>query len=89
MSSPTAGPMSMIGAPEQALPALDWVPRRFRVDLSARRAEMPPTTATDEDPALIVYTSGTTGRPKGAVLSRRAITSNLDALAAGLGLDRG
>ncbi len=33
------------------------------------------------DPALIVYTSGTTGAPKGAVMPRRAITSNLDALA--------
>ena len=36
----------------------------------------------DEAPALIVYTSGTTGAPKGAVLPRRAIASNLDALAA-------
>jgi malonyl-CoA/methylmalonyl-CoA synthetase len=34
-----------------------------------------------DDPALIVYTSGTTGAPKGAVMPRRAITSNLDALA--------
>ena len=31
---------------------------------------------------MIVYTSGTTGPPKGVALPRRAISSNLDALAA-------
>ncbi len=40
-----------------------------------------PGALDPEAPALIVYTSGTTGRPKGAILPRRAITSNLDALA--------
>lgn len=35
----------------------------------------------DDAPAFVVYTSGTTGPPKGALQLRRAVISNLDALA--------
>jgi malonyl-CoA/methylmalonyl-CoA synthetase len=59
--------------------ALHDVPR-LDVDVDARGA-LPPSEPGAEAPAVIVYTSGTTGPPKGAVLPRRAIASNLDALA--------
>lgn len=38
--------------------------------------------AVDDEPLLVLYTSGTTGPPKGAVLTARNVAANVDALAA-------
>jgi acyl-CoA synthetase (AMP-forming)/AMP-acid ligase II len=46
----------------------------------AGSGDLPPAPVIDDTPALIVYTSGTTGAPKGAVLSRRAVVTCLDGL---------
>jgi long-chain acyl-CoA synthetase len=40
------------------------------------------TTASGEDLALLLYTSGTSGRPRGAMLSHRALLANLEQLVA-------
>jgi malonyl-CoA/methylmalonyl-CoA synthetase len=77
--------------PDRLLIAADTdVPEALRGVPCARVGGPPPPIAvtggvgfgpTGEDPALIAYTSGTTGPPKGAVLPARAIAANLDALA--------
>jgi malonyl-CoA/methylmalonyl-CoA synthetase len=76
-----ASPDVVLHAHNAELPAsLRGVPTTT-IDLDARDPGEQRAAPVDETPALIVYTSGTTGPPKGAVLSRRAIADNLDALA--------
>ncbi|MFF9144446.1 acyl-CoA synthetase [Streptomyces sp. NPDC014861] len=71
-----AGPADELPAALAALPRVD-----VELDGEGSGAVPPPAEADPESTALIVYTSGTTGPPKGVLLSRRAVAASLDALA--------
>ncbi|MFF9347289.1 acyl-CoA synthetase [Streptomyces sp. NPDC014734] len=71
----------LAGADDVLPPELDARPRVDVGTAADGDASVPFPEPSPESPALIVYTSGTTGPPKGAVLPRRAIAASLDALA--------
>lgn len=71
-----SGARAWLGEVPEEAEGLPHVPVRLHARSWHRYAEPSPDAT-----AMIVYTSGTTGPPKGVLISRRAIAADIDALA--------
>ena len=72
-----SGARAWLGELPAEAEGLPHVPVRLHARSWHRYAEPPPQAT-----AMVMYTSGTTGPPKGVLISRRAIAADVDALAA-------
>lgn len=90
--APDSGPAELAHVLDDS-GATSWVgPQRDGVDLPVRTIDLRPATAVPLPPAVgesaiatILYTSGTTGAPKGVLMSQRALRVGIEGLATAWG----
>jgi acyl-CoA synthetase (AMP-forming)/AMP-acid ligase II len=74
--------VAQVGLPVDSIVVLDGADGHTSLrDLLATSAEPPVQTVTGADTAVLPYSSGTTGRAKGVVLSHRNLVANLQQIA--------
>ena len=64
------------GAKAAGADLLTVVPGEFEAMLAAREPATDPVSRADDDTAVLLYTSGTTGKPKGAELTHGSLNRN-------------
>jgi long-chain acyl-CoA synthetase len=70
-------PDAELAAKDTGTDVITVVPGEFDAQLATQQPRSQVVDRTDEDTAVILYTSGTTGRPKGAELSNHNIGTNV------------
>jgi malonyl-CoA/methylmalonyl-CoA synthetase len=73
-------PEALLAAPQTVMPGLLAALPQVPIDASCRAREISRSATDPESPALIIFTSGTTGPPKGALIPYRAIAANISGL---------
>jgi len=67
---------------DRSAPPTEVTGSPLAAEISERTGTAIPNRRIDDEPLLVLYTSGTTGAPKGAKISARSVAANLDGLAA-------